>query len=213
LPRREGSTCVGLHARSVVLISQRALRLLNADELQGVVAHEIGHEYVWDEYQAALERKDARRLQELELFCDGVAIVTLRLARLEPGALARALKKITRFNHQHLGIATNEAHYPRLAERHRFIEAVIAWSNLDEAICGALPGATQNTPATTTCSHPSSGIDIEATPIEPLPASDAMVAPTAAALDTAPAVNVVERAEANQWIGLDDAPVPPGSAD
>jgi predicted SprT family Zn-dependent metalloprotease len=67
LPRREGSTCVGLHARSVVLISQRALHLLNADVLQAVVAHEIGHEYVWDEYQAALERKDARRLQELAL--------------------------------------------------------------------------------------------------------------------------------------------------
>jgi Zn-dependent protease with chaperone function len=38
---------VGLHARSVILISEAALNLLSAEELQASVAHEAGHEYVW----------------------------------------------------------------------------------------------------------------------------------------------------------------------
>ena len=41
---------VALHARAVVLVSERALDLLDADELQALVAHEIGHEYFWGEY-------------------------------------------------------------------------------------------------------------------------------------------------------------------
>lgn len=41
---------IGLHGRAVLLISETALTLLGADELQAMVAHEIGHEYVWLEY-------------------------------------------------------------------------------------------------------------------------------------------------------------------
>jgi hypothetical protein len=44
---------IGLHARSVLLISERALDLLSAEELRAAVAHEIGHEYFWKEYQTA----------------------------------------------------------------------------------------------------------------------------------------------------------------
>ena len=37
---------IGLHARTVVPISEAALTLLNVDELLALAAHEIGHEYV-----------------------------------------------------------------------------------------------------------------------------------------------------------------------
>jgi Zn-dependent protease with chaperone function len=40
---------IGLHARAVILISEAALTLLDADELQALMAHELGHEYVWTE--------------------------------------------------------------------------------------------------------------------------------------------------------------------
>src|SRR5215207_11063959 len=45
-----------------------ALALLNTRELQAAVAHEIGHEYVWPDYERA------KRIQELELMCDVRAI-------------------------------------------------------------------------------------------------------------------------------------------
>src|SRR6185436_1506668 len=75
---------VGTQFGAVLLISTVALRLLEAEELQALVAHEIGHEYVWREFQDAARRRDNRRLRELELFCDGVAILTLRRAGVDP---------------------------------------------------------------------------------------------------------------------------------
>ena len=48
---------VGLHARTVVLISRPALRLMSKDELQALMAHENAHEYVYDEYRASQGRR------------------------------------------------------------------------------------------------------------------------------------------------------------
>ena len=39
---------IGLYERTVLLISETALTLVEADELQALVAHEIGHEYPGD---------------------------------------------------------------------------------------------------------------------------------------------------------------------
>jgi hypothetical protein len=49
---------VGLYLRLVVLISEPAMNVLDSEELQAAVAHEIGHEYVWTEYQVAEANKD-----------------------------------------------------------------------------------------------------------------------------------------------------------
>jgi Zn-dependent protease with chaperone function len=43
---------VGLQARAVLLISGPALTILSMEELQAVVAHELGHEYFWGELKA-----------------------------------------------------------------------------------------------------------------------------------------------------------------
>jgi Zn-dependent protease with chaperone function len=39
---------MGLYGRAVLLISLPALRLLRAEQLEALVAHEIAHEYWWD---------------------------------------------------------------------------------------------------------------------------------------------------------------------
>ena len=69
---------VGIHERLVLLISRVALGLLSADELQAVVAHEIGHEYVWADRERAVAVGDHERLQDLELVCDIIAVTILR---------------------------------------------------------------------------------------------------------------------------------------
>ena len=66
-----------LHARSILLISRPALRLLSAAELQAVVAHEVGHEYFWTEFEHLRDGRDGRARQELELRCDAIAVLTL----------------------------------------------------------------------------------------------------------------------------------------
>ena len=49
-----------IHEPMVLLISQVALRRLSAEELQALVAHETGHEYVWAEREEAFATGDVR---------------------------------------------------------------------------------------------------------------------------------------------------------
>src|SRR5262245_20695885 len=121
-----------LYARVAVLVSEAALRLLKPIELQAAVAHEIGHEYVWEEYEEAKKSGDHRRLQELELMCDAIAIVTLRRVDVDVSALTTAVEKIVRFNHRRLGTAVNEGDYPTLAQRKEFARALAAWQKQSE---------------------------------------------------------------------------------
>src|SRR5215467_12205532 len=120
---------IGLHLRAALLISDVALNSLDAAELQASVAHEIGHEYVWAENLDAAKRKDDKRLKELELICDGIAILTLRRARIDPMALLTAAEKITNFNATSTGSAANAHRYPSKDERRRFAQSIITWAS------------------------------------------------------------------------------------
>jgi hypothetical protein len=111
---------VAIHGRAVLLVSKPALDLLAAEELQALFAHEAGHEYFWSEYFRARRDDDRLSLRRLELLCDGVAIVTLRAAGTDPAHLISALDKVIRYNRERFGIARNEDHYPRLADRRKF---------------------------------------------------------------------------------------------
>ena len=48
-----GEAFIGFYARTVLLITREALGLVNTHELQALVAHELGHDYVWDEFEEA----------------------------------------------------------------------------------------------------------------------------------------------------------------
>ncbi len=115
---------VGLHQRAVLLISRPALRLLSASDLQALVAHEIGHEYFWRDYERARERHDSRGRQELELKCDGIAVLTLISLGLDPAPLADGIRKMTEFN-EILGATANADEYPRMQDRLRFAGALL----------------------------------------------------------------------------------------
>ena len=73
-----------------------ALRLLDADELQALLAHELGHEYVWSKYKRRTALGEATHVKELELVCDGIAIVMLRELRIDASRLITAIEKLTR---------------------------------------------------------------------------------------------------------------------
>ena len=117
---------VGLHGRAVLLISERALNLLRAVELQAVVAHEIGTIHVWEQYEQAKTSADHHRLQELELICDAVAVVILHRLDIDASALIRGIKRLSHYNRERLGTALNEADYPTVAQRQDFARALAA---------------------------------------------------------------------------------------
>ncbi len=116
---------VGLHGRSVVLVSRPALTVLSAAEVQALVAHELGHDYLWEEYERAAAKKDRRVIRELELRCDGIALLTLRAMKLDIKALGLALAKINRFNAR-FGTPADVDEYVSDAERARFHEAFLS---------------------------------------------------------------------------------------
>jgi hypothetical protein len=93
---------VAIHARTVILISRPALELLSPAELRALVAHESGHEYVWEEHARATARREKRRLRDLELVCDVIAVMTLRAIGEAPSSLVTA---------------DNEDSYPTVAQR------------------------------------------------------------------------------------------------
>ena len=112
---------VAIHQRAVLVISRPALRNLSAAELQALVAHEIGHDYFWPDFEAAFARNDKNELQELELRCDAIAVLTLVALQLDPLTLADGLRKLARFNDL-IGATANADEYPSLRQRERFIK-------------------------------------------------------------------------------------------
>ena len=119
---------IGLRYRAALFISDVALNLLDVEELQASVAHEIGHEYVWAEYLEGEKRNDERGLKRLELICDGIAILTLRRAGIGPAPLLIAAQKITNYNRL-TGPPANTSRYPSADERKRFAQAICDWAD------------------------------------------------------------------------------------
>src|SRR4051812_35950863 len=68
---------IGLYERCVLIVTQKALALLSKPEIQAIVAHELAHEWYWDEYRLAREAQHDDTVREIELRCDGMAILAL----------------------------------------------------------------------------------------------------------------------------------------
>ena len=126
---------IGLHERAVILVSARALSLVNTEEFAALVAHEIGHEFVWKEYQLAVERRDHDRIRELELRCDGIAVLTLRRLGLDAERLVSAVEKLTWYNQQRR-LDADRSDYVSRKDRRAFIRAVEKLQWADSEVTG-----------------------------------------------------------------------------
>lgn len=121
---RGGRAYVGFRLFTALLISEEALDALTTEELQAVVAHELAHQYFWNEYHAAKNQKRYQETKEIELRCDGIAIITLIRLGLAPEAMLSALMKINSFNHLK-GLFTVPLFHPSLPDRAKFNRAMI----------------------------------------------------------------------------------------
>ncbi len=134
----------GFYYRTVVLLSAKALALLDADELAALVAHEMGHDADWDAYAMAMQQHDTERMRELELKADGIAVITLEHLAIDPERLASAIQKVMRYNDwrdhtagatPHAGAAPTADRYVPLNERLAFIRSVakLHWADWPRA--------------------------------------------------------------------------------
>lgn len=122
---RLGVAWAGFLDGAAVLVSEGAIDLLTADELQAVVAHELAHEYFAAEYGAARDAKRYDTVREIELRCDAISIVTMKRLGLDPAVLLSAVAKLTRFNDRR-GFPNNPNLVPSTEERRSFSRAVVA---------------------------------------------------------------------------------------
>ena len=113
---------VGVQGRSVLLISENMLRQLSIEELQAVVAHELGHEYFWGELMEARQQKQHAMMREIELRCDGIAVIALKRLGIEAAHLISALTQMRAFNAR--VVSTDMRPYPESKERFEFIRAM-----------------------------------------------------------------------------------------
>jgi hypothetical protein len=120
---RLGLAWAGFLEGAAVLVSEEAVDLLTAEELQAVVAHELAHEYFSDEYEAARNGKRYDTVKEIELRCDAISIVTIRGLRLDAGALLAGVAKLTKFNERH-GFPNSPNLAPSVEERTNFSLAI-----------------------------------------------------------------------------------------
>jgi len=113
---------VGLQGRAVLLISEPALKLLPLEELQAAVAHELGHEYFWGELMEARQRKEHETMREIELRCDGIAVIALLRLGLDPAKLVSAISRMRLINTRI--VSTDPLYHPATDARSRFIHAM-----------------------------------------------------------------------------------------
>jgi hypothetical protein len=113
----------GFLGGAVVLVSEEAIDLLTAEELQAVVAHELAHEYFSDEYEAARANNQYDTVKEIELRCDAVSIITMKALRLDSDALLSGVSKLTKFNERR-GFPNNPNFVSSVQERTNFSRAV-----------------------------------------------------------------------------------------
>jgi peptidase M48-like protein len=81
--------------RAALIITTKLMLITSEAELRGIVAHELAHEYIWEERARAFDEKDESLLREIELFCDVVAAITLKEIGDDPACYAEALKRMT----------------------------------------------------------------------------------------------------------------------
>jgi Zn-dependent protease with chaperone function len=80
--------------RAVIIITTSMMHIARDAEIRGVIAHELAHEYVWDERVKAKRNEDEKLMRECELFCDAVAAFTLKEIGDDPASYGRILQRI-----------------------------------------------------------------------------------------------------------------------
>ena len=81
--------------RAAIIITTRMMVIASDEEIRGIIAHELAHEYVWDERIKAMKEKDRKLMRECELFCDAVAAFTLKEIGDDPASYGRILERLT----------------------------------------------------------------------------------------------------------------------
>ncbi|MDQ3687357.1 MAG: hypothetical protein M3430_17425 [Acidobacteriota bacterium] len=83
----------------VLILSDSLVALLYDAELTGIIAHELAHSYFMDDMATARRTEDERRMKVIELKCDAVAMLSLKLLGGDPAYHIRGVKRVVNLMH------------------------------------------------------------------------------------------------------------------
>ncbi|MBS1808549.1 MAG: M48 family metalloprotease [Acidobacteria bacterium] len=109
----------------VLLVSTGLAEPLYDGELAGIFAHELGHVYFEDEMTTVQQRSNAQAMHVIELKCDAVAMLSVKLLGYNPVLYLKGLQRIQVINKQKgLSSGLFQSH-PELVARAQFAERLI----------------------------------------------------------------------------------------
>jgi hypothetical protein len=106
----------------VLVISDALANQLSDNELAGIVAHEMAHAYFMIETLRARKHRDGQAMRIIELKCDAVAMLTLKLLGLDAIDYVRALQEISAITNGHVRIDSHPSFGERVQFAQRFIK-------------------------------------------------------------------------------------------
>ncbi len=117
----------------VLVISDSLAAPLYDEELMGIVAHEMAHSYFMDEMCAAQRAKDHLVMRVIELKCDAVAILSLKLLGVDPTHHARGVRRVMNLSRSgdfldikyQVGSKSELKTHPSIVERAQFSQRFI----------------------------------------------------------------------------------------
>lgn len=109
----------------VLMLSDGLADTLYDGELAGIIAHELGHSYFEDGMAAAQRDQDIAAMRIIELKCDAVAILSVKLLGHNPGLYLQGLKRIRELNRRQSRSSGVLQSHPELVARAQFSERFI----------------------------------------------------------------------------------------
>lgn len=85
---------LALGGNNLLVVSDKVIKITNAEEFRASTAHELGHLFFVEKYGKFAADKDYKTIQQIEMNCDAVALVLLQKMNDNPKAIGQALKKI-----------------------------------------------------------------------------------------------------------------------
>lgn len=131
---------VGLYRECLLLVSTKALELMNEEEQRAAAAHELAHESFIGEMRWADAENDNRQRRLIEIECDLTAVIALRRLGDDPLALVGAAEKFALWYRRHPPAANLEPEKsPSPESRKRAIKLFLAEHNFQLAAKAANP--------------------------------------------------------------------------
>jgi hypothetical protein len=108
--------------RCILIISDSLAHELNDEELAGIVAHEMGHAYFMIEIIKARNYGDMQAMKIVELKCDAVAMLSLKLLGHDPADHLRGLLRIDDHIRRDGYTRLSSRDHPSMVERTQFAQ-------------------------------------------------------------------------------------------